>query len=148
MIDLDKLAENKAKKVGQDEAVWQKMVWTNEFQQLSQAISDGEIELFFESCRTVLHFEIMTKYLSESVFSSGISFSEMLDKVARSGYQLIDWVDSIVEINRWAKTQQKMLTFFEILMYINSCAIKSGETASPLLEAIQAELKSNPPGPK
>lgn len=148
MIDLDQLAEIKAQKTGQNQQAWQAAVWNPEFQRLSQSISDGEIESIIDSSRTVRHFEIITKFLSDSVFSSGITFSELLDKVARSGYQLKDWFDAIVEIKRWSDENQKVVTFFEVLIYINACSIKAGEKAAPLLEAIQNDLKTNPIGAK
>jgi hypothetical protein len=148
VIDLDNLAEAKAKRVGQDPQVWQAAVWTPAFQQLSQSISDGEIEAIIDSSQTVLHFEIITKFLSDSAFSSGITFGELLDKVARSGYELKDWIDSIVEIKHWADQHHKSVTFFEVLIYVNACAIKAGELAAPLHEAIKNELKVNPVGAK
>ncbi len=148
MIDLDVLAETRAKKLSQDQTAWRRAVWTPEFQKLSQNLSDGEIELFFDSCRTVLHFEIMTKNMMETTQASGISFGEMLEKVARSGYEFIDWVDAAVEIRHYLDERNLAVSFFEILMFINSCSIKSSAAAEPLLAAVQAELASGKLGVK
>ena len=141
MIDLDILAESRANQLGQDHEAWRKAVWTTAFHKLSQTLTDGEIESFFESCRTVNHFETMTKYLTSDVPENGITFSQVMDKVARSGYQMEEWVDSIVEIANFAKTKSHAITFFEILMLIHGCATRAAPQALPLVAAVQGELK-------
>lgn len=140
MIDLDILAETRAKALNQNQEQWRKIVWTPEFQALSQALSDGEIEMFFDSCRSTLHFEIMTKYLFESLSSGGITFTEMMEKVARSGYQFVDWVDAIVRIRQYLDISNKNAKFFEILMFVNACALQAAQMADPLVGAVEKEL--------
>lgn len=142
MIDLDILAESRANKLGQDHEAWRKAVWKTSFHTLSQTLTDGEIESFFESCRTVRHFEVMTQYLMDGDAVSGITFSQLMDKVARSGYQMEEWVDSIFVVTEWIKADNRTVSFFKILLAINNCASKTAANASPLVEGVERELQN------
>jgi hypothetical protein len=141
MIDLTQLAESRAHDLGQSEKPWIDSAWSADFQRLSQSLSDGEIEQFFQSCGSVEEFRVMTSLLIETIHSQGITFGDILSKVSRTGFLLNEWFDSIVVAKRWADAQFLAISFFEILMFVNACALKATSEERPLLEEVQDGLK-------
>lgn len=52
MLDLDFLAEKRARDLNQPVEEWREAVWSQEFQELSKNMSDGEVSSFLASCST------------------------------------------------------------------------------------------------
>ncbi|HMN69685.1 MAG TPA: hypothetical protein PKC28_14175 [Bdellovibrionales bacterium] len=44
MLDLDELAERRARDLNQSPESWRQAVWTDSFQKMSANMSDGEVE--------------------------------------------------------------------------------------------------------
>jgi hypothetical protein len=57
MLDLDSLAEQRARSLNQQERDWKDAVWSPSFQSLSQRMSDGEVETFLSRFNSVKGFE-------------------------------------------------------------------------------------------
>jgi len=59
MIDLDSLAEKRAKALNQDVEAWRQLLWSPDFQSLSQSLTDGELEQMLDLCSTVDEVRVM-----------------------------------------------------------------------------------------
>ena len=65
MLDLDTLAEKRAKSLNQSESVWRTTLWSPAFQKMSASMTDGEIEGFLVSCPSVVHVELVLRYIND-----------------------------------------------------------------------------------
>lgn len=141
MIDLKQLAQTRAQSLSQDVDAWVNSAWSPDFQRLSQALSDGEVEMFFTACHSVEDFRMMTSLMIETTLSHGISFGEILNKVARTGFLLTDWFQAMIAAKKWADKEFVAVTFFEILVFVNACALKATREERQLLEEIREGLE-------
>lgn len=89
MIDLDRLAEQRAKTLNQKEDLWRRAVWSADFQKLSQSMSDGEVEEFLSLCPTVKHFEAVVRFLNGR---SDSPFTLISEEAKRAGLSLEQWI--------------------------------------------------------
>lgn len=71
MLDLDSLAEERARSLNQQEKIWKEAVWSSGFQSLSQRMSDGEVEMFLSLFLTVQGFERAVKEIEQKGLDPG-----------------------------------------------------------------------------
>jgi hypothetical protein len=71
MLDLDTLAEERARSLNQQEKVWKDAVWSPAFQSLSQKMSDGEVELFLAMFNNVNGFESAVREIEQKGLHPG-----------------------------------------------------------------------------
>jgi hypothetical protein len=76
MLDLDSLAEERARTLNQQEKVWKDAIWSPAFQSLSQKMSDGEVELFL------------------AMFNNVNGFEEAVREIERKGLHPGEWIRS------------------------------------------------------
>lgn len=98
MLDLDSLADRRAKSLNQGPEAWKAAVWSTEFQKLSQSMSDGEVETLISWCPTVKHLNQVIKFLDGKCGESGIAPFTVLTKVAEGdGLKPSDWIQRKLE---------------------------------------------------
>lgn len=92
MIDLDQLAEKRAKTLNQKEDVWRRAVWSADFQKISQSMSDGEVEELLGLCPTVKHFEAVVAFMKDK---SDSPFNVISEAATKAGLSLEKWIAGI-----------------------------------------------------
>lgn len=93
MLDLDSLAESRARALNQGHDVWRAAVWSPAFQELSQTMSDGEVEAFIKFCPSVTHFEAAVRFLKDKAASTDKSPFKILVCEAESvGLKPDQWI--------------------------------------------------------
>jgi len=63
MLDLDQLAEQKARRLNEAGASWREAVWSAEFQRFSSNMSDGEVEQLLAWCPSVRHLTALVAFI-------------------------------------------------------------------------------------
>lgn len=97
MIDLDSLAEKRAAQLQQDVAAWKSLLWSKDFQELSQSLSDGEIEKVLELCRSTGEVSGLLNFLKTHK-SDGAPFQPWLEEQAKNmGKDLHAWLRSLAK---------------------------------------------------
>ncbi len=97
MLDLETLAENRARSLQQEAQEWRAAVWSEDFQKISQSMSDGEVEALIGFCPSVFHLKTIVKYLNVLFIQSGISPYTILEQeAAEAGMRPVDWIQSMV----------------------------------------------------
>jgi len=95
MLDLDSLAERRAKSLNQKEDLWREAIWSTDFQEISASMSDGEVETLVSLCPSVKHLQEVVKYLQEQSKSQGLSpFTVLTQEADRAGVQPGQWIES------------------------------------------------------
>lgn len=95
MLDLDALAENRARALQQAEEDWRSAIWSPEFQKLSQSMSDGEVEDFVSCCSSQKILLSAARFLLANLESSGASpYAFLLTKAQESGLTTAQWIES------------------------------------------------------
>jgi hypothetical protein len=93
MLDLDTLAERRAKSLNQGEDVWRAAVWGPGFQKLSTYMSDGEVESLIAMCPSVKHLDFVVTYLNEQCARSGMApFAVLSADAEKEGLKPADWI--------------------------------------------------------
>lgn len=93
MLDLDTLAERRAKSLDQVAEAWRAAIWSAEFQKLSTFMSDGEVEQLISFCPSVAHLQAVVKHLNSECASSGLSPFQVLIKNSESeGLNPGEWI--------------------------------------------------------
>ncbi len=97
MLDLDSLAEKRARVLNQQEDSWRTAIWSAAFQKISQNMTDGEVESLVSLCTCVTHFDSVVRYLFERTQASGVAPFTVLQQEARSaGQSPEEWIKSRV----------------------------------------------------
>ena len=97
MLDLNQLADGRARAVKEDVDLWRKAVWSPEFQKISQSMSDGEVEEIMHFCASAYQFQALARYLHERSECEGVSpFSLIVTESKKAGMQPADWVGTKV----------------------------------------------------
>ena len=91
MLDLDSLAEKRAKSANEGKDKWHQAVWSPGFQSISANMSDSEVELFLSACKSFVHLERVIVFLSARQSPSG-PYTLMVEEAKRSGQSLSDWI--------------------------------------------------------
>ncbi len=96
MLDLDTLAEKRAKSLNQSEAVWRATLWSPAFQKISASMTDGEIEGLLISCPSVVHVELVMRYLNGHPERETVSPYALLTREAQTaGMGMAEWIKGI-----------------------------------------------------
>jgi hypothetical protein len=94
MLDLDSLAEKRARTLNEGADKWQQAVWSVEFQKISANMSDGEVESLLSSCKSVRQLEAAIAFLSKR--SSPVSpYTAMTDAAQAAGLSLGEWIATL-----------------------------------------------------
>lgn len=97
MLDLDRLAEKRAKTLNQKEDQWKTAVWSSEFQKISASMSDGEVETLVDLCPSVPHLQKIVQYLDQNSEKKGISpFTLLTQEAEHAGLKPADWIQQQV----------------------------------------------------
>lgn len=93
MLDLDLLAERRARSLNEAEDQWRSVVWSPSFQKISAQMSDGEVEALIDLCPSAVHLRNLVKFLEQSVLpGGGAPFSALTDEAKKAGVSPKDWV--------------------------------------------------------
>jgi hypothetical protein len=93
MLDLDSLAEKRARSLNQTEDQWRTVIWSPSFQKISAQMSDGEVEALIDLCPSVTHLQNVVKFLEESFSKSGVApFTVLTDEAKKAGVSPKDWM--------------------------------------------------------
>jgi hypothetical protein len=93
MLDLDFLAERRARNLNQTEDQWRKVIWSSSFQKISARMSDGEVEALIDLCPSVAHLQSVVEFVEESSLQSGAApFAVLTAEAEKAGISLADWV--------------------------------------------------------
>lgn len=94
MLDLDSLAEKRAKVLNEKEEPWRKAVWSPGFQKISASMSDGEVEILLASCKSFAQVEAVVVYLG--TLPENVSpYSLLVQEAASAGVGLGDWISRL-----------------------------------------------------
>ena len=97
MLDLETLAESRARYLKQEVKEWREAVWSEDFQNISKDMSDGEVEKLISLCPTVFHLTTVVKYLNVLFTQTGESPYTLLVREAEThGMKPGDWIQSKV----------------------------------------------------
>lgn len=91
MLDLDALADNRAKSLNQKSESWRKAIWSPPFQKLTQSMTDGEVESLIAACPSVGHLEWVVSYL-DSQAGSEPPFSVVQGAAKKAGLTPEEWI--------------------------------------------------------
>ena len=95
MLDLDSLAEQRARHLKQQAEDWRDAIWSPEFQTFSANLSDGEVEQLIASCTSVNHLRKVVAVLNERSASAQVPpFTWLAEEAARSGMTPEQWIQS------------------------------------------------------
>lgn len=100
MLDLDSLAESRAKALSQPEAAWRETLWNPIFQRISQNMSDGDIEELLHSCASVNQLRSVIVFI-EQFPDRAAPFSLIQQEAKRQGLELRDWIQTLPEPGQW-----------------------------------------------
>ncbi len=93
MLDLDSLAERRAKALNQKEDTWREAVWSPDFQTVSQSMTDGEVEAMISLCSTVELLRALVLYLNSHSAASGMApYTVLTSEAARAGLNPGEWI--------------------------------------------------------
>lgn len=97
MVDLDKLAENRASTLNQGVEGWRTILWSREFQALSHTMSDGEIEKLLLLCQDTHELKAVIRYSHTQNATGNESMFELLEGgAAKAGLEMRAWIQSLV----------------------------------------------------
>lgn len=93
MLDLDSLADNRAKSLNQGGADWRAVVWSAEFQKISASMSDGDVENIIAWCPSPQHLKTLVKHLDSKCATSGLAPIAVISAEAeRAGVSPSEWI--------------------------------------------------------
>lgn len=91
MLDLDSLAEKRAKSLNEQLDLWHKAVWSAGFQKISSNMSDGEVEVLLSSCKSYLQVEAVVAFVAGHP-QAGSPFSLLVQEAKVAGLPLEQWI--------------------------------------------------------
>jgi hypothetical protein len=96
MLDLDSLAERRAKSLNQQEDKWREALWSPAFQKISASMSDGEVETLLTSCPSVAHMQAVIQFLERSLTTTErFPYTVLLQEAQSAGLGLSDWIKTL-----------------------------------------------------
>jgi hypothetical protein len=97
MLDLDSLAEKRARLLQQKDEDWRKALWSPAFQKISQTMTDGEIEGLLGHCTSPQQLDLILKFLQAHPDIGSTPSYALLEREAReAGIGLADWIQILV----------------------------------------------------
>jgi len=94
MLDLDSLAEKRAKSLNEQLELWHRAVWSPGFQKISSNMSDGEVEVLLSSCKSYAQVEAVVAFLATHAQASS-PFATLSGAAKIAGLALGDWISSL-----------------------------------------------------
>lgn len=96
MLDLDSLAEKRARSLNQTEAQWRTVIWSPSFQKISSQMSDGEVEALIDLCPSEIHLQNAVAYLEKRSTETGKSpFTIITEDSQAAGQPPEKWISSL-----------------------------------------------------
>lgn len=96
MLDLDSLAERRARSLNQTEAQWRTVIWSASFQKISAQMSDGEVEALIDLCPSETHLQTAVAYLEQKFTETGkLPFTIINEESAAAGVSPDKWIASL-----------------------------------------------------
>lgn len=93
MLDLDHLAQQRARRLNQTEEAWKSAVWSEAFQRFSTNMSDGEVEQLISWCPSVAHLKALVPYLEKRAREMGLTpFPCLLDLARQAKITPEAWI--------------------------------------------------------
>lgn len=100
MLDLDYIADEKARSLNQTREDWRKAVWSPEFQKFTSNLSDGEIENVISWCPSVDHLNALVRQLSSEAEKRKLTpFAVLTDLAKKSKVTPEKWIVSQLSLN-------------------------------------------------
>jgi len=119
MIDLETLAENRAKELGQSEKEWVESLKQPAFNEFSTYLSDGEVEMFLRSVVSPVGVALASGALLSGYREGDESaYLHFLDLIEPSHLSLSQGLDFLCQTSQWEKTQNRKLSFQEKLEFL------------------------------
>lgn len=101
MLDLDSLAEKRARSLNQTEAQWRTVIWSPSFQKISAQMSDGEVETLIDLCPSEIHLQHAVAYLDNKSAETGKSpFTIITEEAAAAGVPTEKWITTLKGIGK------------------------------------------------
>lgn len=99
MLDLDSIAERCAKALNEQEDQWRNVFWGQDFQQVTQNMSDGEVEAMVSHCSSVRDCENLVMFLKTHPDSGSIPpYALIMLEAQRAGLSIRDWIRSLTKV--------------------------------------------------
>ncbi|MGE0527505.1 MAG: hypothetical protein AB7G93_09785 [Bdellovibrionales bacterium] len=93
MLDLDALAQVRAKNLGQEEQSWRNVLWSSAFQELTQNMSDGEVANLVSHCTSAPQLANLVQYLAGKARSLGQPpYTVLMNECETEGLDPASWV--------------------------------------------------------
>lgn len=98
MLDLDRLAQKRAKTVNEKVDLWHHVLWGQPFQKLSQNMSDSEVESVVASCPSVAHLQALILHLEGNAATvASAPYSFILEQARQSNLRLVEWITALAD---------------------------------------------------
>ena len=96
MLDLDSLAEKRAKSLNEHVERWQDAVWSADFQKAAQNMSDGEVELLVVSCPSLSHFLTVVTFIAKHPETENLTpFGVVRREADGQGRTIKEWIATL-----------------------------------------------------
>ena len=96
MLDLDSLAEKRAREANEKQESWLNVVWGADFQSLAKNMTDGEVETLLKACRSLAQLQDVMEFLMvDASFGKGSPFAVLMNEAKAAGQSLGDWIASL-----------------------------------------------------
>lgn len=117
MIDLDRLAKNKAQLLGEDFDRWQKRLRLYTEEGALAKLTDGELERFIAALRSGDQLD----RVHQSVLAVEGSIDRIFQLSDESPYELSDWLDAYESFLKWLDTERSSASPTVMLGYLSCC---------------------------
>ena len=95
MLDLDHLAEEKARRSNQAKESWSQAVWSADFQKVSTNMTDGEVEQMITWSPSVRHLTALVRYLTRACEGNQQTpFAALIETAKRAQVSPEEWIRS------------------------------------------------------
>jgi hypothetical protein len=91
MLDLDHLAEERARALNQNLEQWRQVIWGADFQKIAQSMSDGEVETLVSFCASQADLEHAAKFILQNS-GNGSPFTFFIEECERAGLKPEEWI--------------------------------------------------------
>ena len=96
MLDLDSLAEKRAKSLNEHVERWRDAVWSADFQRAAQNMSDGEVEMLLVSCPSLGHFRALVSFIAAHPETAQLTpFGVVRREADGRGCSLTEWIAAL-----------------------------------------------------
>jgi hypothetical protein len=94
MLDLDTLAEKRARTLNEGADKWHQAVWSVGFKKISANMRDGEVESLLSSCKSFRQVEAAVAFLSRRT-SPASPYTALVNEANAAGLSLSEWIASL-----------------------------------------------------